>query len=106
MLLDKQNRTDNDLQTESKTITGAINEIVTGIEGIVSIFNRNMTNIFSSLQLLMPIQGTTAEIMQKFNDGDIPEGYYAESWDDSVTEFAIPITSDQFDALTQALLTT
>lgn len=102
MLLDKQNRTDNDLPTESKTITGAISEIFITLSNFISSTGTAITSLINRVTKLEPIQGTTADIMQKFNDGEIPEGYYAESWDDDVTEFAIPITSEQYEALTEA----
>lgn len=102
ILLDKQNRTDNDLPTESKTITGAISEIFTTLSNFISSAGTAITSLINRVTKLEPIQGTTADIMQKFNDGEIPEGYYAESWDDDVTEFAIQITSEQYEALTEA----
>ena len=89
ILLDKQNRTDNDLPTESKTITGAISEIFTTLSNFISSAGTAITSLINRVTKLEPIQGTTADIMQKFNDGEIPEGYYAESWDDDVTEFAM-----------------
>lgn len=102
MLLDKQNRIDNDLQTTSKVIPTAINEIKSAFDSFVSSAGSTITSLVNRVTKLEPIQGTTADIMQKFNDGEIPEGYYAESWDDDITEFAIPITSEQYEALTEA----
>jgi len=102
MLLDKQNRTDNDLPTESKTITGAISEIYEWVSDFISSARTAITSLINRVTKLEPIEGTTADILQKFNDGEIPEGRYAESWDDDVAEFAIETTSEQYGALTEA----